>query len=61
MYDWTQEQQGWVMSSFYIGYVIAHIPGGLLAQKFGGKWVLSIGVLMMGILNAATAFVVERG
>lgn len=37
-YDWSQTEQGWILSSFYIGYVITHIPGGLVAEKFGGKW-----------------------
>lgn len=23
-YSWTQEQQGWILSSFYIGYVLSH-------------------------------------
>jgi MFS transporter, ACS family, solute carrier family 17 (sodium-dependent inorganic phosphate cotransporter), other len=29
--------QGRVMSAFYIGYAISQIPGGMLAQRFGGR------------------------
>lgn len=34
-YDWNQEQQGWILSSFYIGYVVTHIPGGIIAERYG--------------------------
>lgn len=49
------------MSAFYIGYVIAHIPGGLLAERFGGKWIVALGILLMGVFNAMTPIVVECG
>ncbi|XP_055298964.1 sialin-like [Sitodiplosis mosellana] len=60
-YNWTQEQQGWILSSFFVGYLITHIPGALLAQKFGGKWTLGLGVLAMTICNAATPIVLHYG
>lgn len=41
--------------------MITHIPGGLLAQKFGGKWTMAIGILWMAILNAITPFAVQNG
>lgn len=41
--------------------MIAHIPGGLISEKFGGKWTCSLGVLFMAILNAATPKAVEYG
>lgn len=30
IYDWSQELQGVILSSFYWGYAITHLPGGLL-------------------------------
>jgi len=38
---WEKSLQGHILSSFYYGFFISHIPGGLLAQRFGGKWVLA--------------------
>lgn len=60
-YEWSQTQQQWILSSFYIGYVISHIPGGLIAEKFGGKWTCSLGVLFMAICSALTPVVIEYG
>ncbi|XP_055294900.1 sialin-like [Sitodiplosis mosellana] len=60
-YNWSQEQQGYILSSFFYGYLITHIPGALLAQKFGGKWTLGLGVLGTTICNAATPIGVWYG
>lgn len=42
---WSQEQQGHALSAVYWGYGMAHIIGGRLVDKFGGKLVLSFGFL----------------
>ncbi|XP_055326564.1 putative inorganic phosphate cotransporter [Sitodiplosis mosellana] len=60
-YEWSQTLQGWILSSFYIGYVITHIPGGLIAEKFGGKWTMALGIFVMAILNALTPLAIEFG
>lgn len=60
-YHWTQEQQGYILSSFYIGYLLTHIPGGLLAERFGAKWILSIGILIATICNAAIPLSLQYG
>ncbi|XP_031626509.1 putative inorganic phosphate cotransporter [Contarinia nasturtii] len=60
-YNWTQSQQQWALSSFYIGYVLAHIPGGLIAEKIGGKWICSGGILFMAFFNGITPVAVECG
>lgn len=49
------------MASFYIGYVITHVPGGILAEKFGGKWTLSLGILSTAIFTILTPLAVEWG
>ncbi|XP_044252866.1 sialin-like [Tribolium madens] len=50
-YDWNEHKQGLILSSFYWGYFVTHIPGGLLAEKLGGKHVLGIGMLINAILT----------
>lgn len=60
-YDWSQEEQGIILSSFYWGYLISHLPGGLLAQRFGGKPVLGIGILFCGLISLVTPFCVTAG
>ena len=38
-FDWDEQQQGLVLSGFSYGYFATQVLGGLLAQKYGGKWV----------------------
>lgn len=60
-YDWSQNLQGVILSSFFWGYVITHIPGGLLAEKFGGKYVLSLGILSTAIFTLLTPVLIDWG
>lgn len=50
-----------ILASFYIGYVITHVPGGILAEKFGGKYTLSLGILSTAIFTLLTPFAVDYG
>lgn len=50
-----------ILGSFYWGYIITHIPGGILAEKFGGKYVFSGGLLAAGILTILTPMAVHLG
>ena len=38
-FDWDEHQQGLVLGGFSYGYCATQILGGILAQKYGGKWV----------------------
>lgn len=37
---WTTAEQGYVLSSFFYGYVLTQIPFGILAKKYGAKYFL---------------------
>ncbi|XP_046628021.1 putative inorganic phosphate cotransporter [Neodiprion virginianus] len=58
-YDWDEYTQGIILSSFFWGYIITQIPGGILADKFGGKYTLGIGILATAIFTMLTPSVVE--
>ncbi|KAL1130665.1 hypothetical protein AAG570_011907 [Ranatra chinensis] len=60
-FDWDEETQGLILSSFYWGYIITHLPGGMLAQKFGGKHTLGLGILSTAIFTLITPVVSYRG
>ena len=50
-FHWSNEVKGFVLGSFFIGYIFGQIPGGWLATKYGAKWPFGIGVLMTALLT----------
>lgn len=61
LFEWSEATQGFILSSFYYGYVLTHIPGGMLAERYGGKWVLGIGLLSTAICTFITPITVKMG
>ncbi len=51
---WDVETQTMVMSSFFVGYLAMQIGGGRLADRFGGKIVLGLGVLIWSAFTFVT-------
>lgn len=45
---------GLVLASFFYGYIVTQIPGGILAERYGGKWVLGLGCLGTTVLTLVT-------
>lgn len=60
-FDWDEKTQSVILSSFYYGYTLTHIPGGILSQKFGGKHTLGLGFFSTAILTLLTPFIANRG
>lgn len=57
---WTKEVQVLVTVSFYVGYMITHIPGGRLAERYGGKWILGGSILFAAFLTLLTPSIVRH-
>ena len=51
---WSPTVQGAVMSAFFLGYVTLQIPTGYLSDRYGGKWVLGLGVLFWSLFTILT-------
>lgn len=60
-YDWSQSLQGLILSSFYWGYIVTHVPGGLLSQKIGGKSTCLIGIAVATICTLISPFAIQHG
>lgn len=60
-FDWPETLQGHILGAFYYGYVFAHIPGGILAQKYGGKHVFGIGIFLTAVLTLLTPLAARAG
>ena len=55
-YGLSQTQMGWVFSAFLLGYTLCMLPGGLLADSWGAKRILSAlawGWVAVTVLQAA--------
>ena len=53
-HGWSTTLQGAVMSAFFLGYLILQIPAGYLSDRFGGKWVLGLGVIFWSLFTLLT-------
>ncbi|KAF0772211.1 sialin-like [Aphis craccivora] len=60
-FDWDEKTQGEILSSFYYGYILTHLPGGILSQKFGGKHTMGLGILSTAIFTLMTPYVAYKG
>ncbi|KAI6648921.1 solute carrier family 17 (anion/sugar transporter), member 5, isoform CRA_b [Oopsacas minuta] len=56
-FNWSDEEQGWVLAAFFYGYLLTQIPGGWLSTYFGGKWVFGLGIFVTVILTLITPLV----
>lgn len=59
--DWDQSTQGYLLGSFYWGYVLSQIPAGMMADKYGGKYVLGVTVFLYGSVFAIHPLIIETG
>jgi len=53
-FGWSDTKKGFVLSSFFIGYMIMQAPTGWLANKIGGKLVLGLAVLSWSLFTILT-------
>ena len=51
---WSETQRGFILSSFYIGYILTQIIGGMLSDKFGAKIVLGVGLIVWSLFTFIT-------
>ncbi len=53
-FDWNEMEQGIILGSFFYGYMLTQLPGGMLSQKYGGKWPLGLGIFITAIFALLT-------
>jgi len=58
---WTETQKGIVLGSFYIGYMITQIWGGLLSDRIGAKIVLGVGLIVWSLFTLITPWAFYGG
>ncbi|KFM63424.1 Sialin, partial [Stegodyphus mimosarum] len=58
---WSEDTRSNILGSFFYGYLITQIPGGRMAEVFGGKWLFGIGVLSTSVLTLLTPVAARWG
>lgn len=56
-YGLTDVQLGYVLSAFIIGYALFQAPGGRLADRFGPRLIILLGVVWWGLFTTFTTMV----
>jgi MFS family permease len=60
-FDWSERIQGLVLGSYFWGYLLTQYPGGRLAEKFGGKWVMWAAVAVNAFFTILTPLAANMG
>ncbi|KAL2634291.1 hypothetical protein R1flu_005770 [Riccia fluitans] len=60
-FGWSPTTVGLVQSSFFWGYLLTQIAGGVWADKLGGKQVLGFGVVWWSLATVATPLAAKLG
>ncbi|XP_052822655.1 sialin [Octopus bimaculoides] len=50
-FEWPENLVANVLGGFFYGYTASNIPGGIIADRFGGKRVFGISLMLAGILT----------
>jgi ACS family sodium-dependent inorganic phosphate cotransporter len=59
--DISPTTQGYLLSSFFAGYIVTQIPGGWLSRRLGGKWPFGVGIAGTAILAVLTPATMKMG
>ncbi|GFS87265.1 hypothetical protein NPIL_331311 [Nephila pilipes] len=60
-YNWDTKTQGFILSSFYYGYVVTQMPGGILCDRVGAKFLFGGGILTTCILYLFIPLAASQG
>nr|XP_014102786.1 putative inorganic phosphate cotransporter [Bactrocera oleae] len=60
-YQWSEKTKSRILSSFFLGYMITQVPGGMLARRLGGKILLLLSFFISSVLALLTPWGVSLG
>lgn len=53
-FGWTETTKGFVLSSFFVGYILLQVVSGTVANRYGGKIVLGVAVFWWSLFTMLT-------
>ena len=56
-FDWPAETRSLILGSFYYGYAVSQLPGGLLATYWKPQHVFGLTISLSGLLCAVLPFI----
>ncbi|XP_012256645.2 sialin [Athalia rosae] len=60
-FDWDEKTQGIILGAFFFGYVLTNVPGGRLAEIYGGKLIYGLGIFFTALLTIISPFAAYWG
>jgi len=58
-FDWSAETRSLVLGSFFYGYAVTQLPGGLLSTYWNSQHVFSLAISLSGLLCALMPFMAQ--
>lgn len=58
-FDWDNVIQGYILSSFFYGYLTTQLLGGLIGNKIGGKLVFGGGIAVTALVTLISPWLAE--
>ena len=52
-FNWDEQTQGLILSAYSFGFISTNLVGGMLTEKYGGKWIYGLSVFCSGALGFA--------
>nr|CAD7200057.1 unnamed protein product [Timema douglasi] len=57
-FTWSEETQGFILSGYFYGYAVGQLPGGILAERYGGKLMFGLGTFISALLTVVSPFAI---
>jgi ACS family sodium-dependent inorganic phosphate cotransporter len=58
-YEWDQSMQGLILGSFFYAYIIFQMPAGIVAEKYGGRWVIALCLFGSAVVSLITPVITD--
>ena len=53
-FGWSEAVKGYVLSTFFVGYIVTQLVGGWLAHRFGGREVMLVALVAWSVFTVLT-------
>lgn len=55
-FNWSKKEEGLLLSAYFYGYIFPNLLGGFLAERFGGRIVIFIGLFSSALITGLSPF-----